>query len=64
MRLQLLGDPFERMATHDHLRGPIGAKHQQPRTLPPPGEVREQIEGRVITPVQVLEYQYQRALGR
>ena len=40
----------------------IGADEEQPRRLVAPREEREEIEGRGITPVQILENQDQRRL--
>ena len=44
--------------------GTVGADQEQPRGLPPPGDQREQIDGRRIAPVQVLEHEHEGRFGR
>ncbi len=60
MRLQLALRAFQRMVAENHLDGPIGPDHHEPGRIAPPREVPDQVERRVIAPVQILEREYQR----
>ena len=46
------------------LDGAIGADQEQPSGLLPPGDQREQVDGRRVAPVQVLENQHEGGVGR
>jgi hypothetical protein len=59
---QLLHDRPQRMVVRERAGRTIGPDDEEARTLGPPGERREQLERRVIAPVQVLEHQHQRPL--
>ena len=44
---------------HDRFNRPIRPDHQEAGGRPPPRQQRQQVQGRVITPVQVFEDQDQ-----
>ena len=46
-----------------HLTRPIRPEHQETGGGPPAGQQRQQIQRRMIAPVQVFEHQHQRPLG-
>ena len=56
VRLQLALDAFERMVAKDHVHRPVGPDHHQSRRVAPAREIGEQIERRIVAPVQVLEH--------
>ncbi len=53
-------DRQERVPPLRQVRRPAGGNHQQPRAVDPPGEIRQQIGGRWIGPVHVIERQHDR----
>ena len=61
LKLEFVLDALQRMIAVDHLRGPVGAEHQQPRRPSPPREQREEVQRRRIAPVQIFEHQNERA---
>ena len=61
---QLLDEGPQRMSRHDDVDGAIASDHEQARRLLPPPEHRQQIEGRMVAPVEVLEHQQNGRRGR
>ena len=62
VRLQLPLDALQRMLAEDDVDRPIRADHHQPCGVAAPGEVADQIERRVVAPVQILEHDDERRL--
>jgi hypothetical protein len=60
MLLEFLSDRSQRMFPPQRLDGPIRPHHQQPRRATPTRHVGEPIEGRDVTPVQILQDDDQR----
>ena len=63
VRLQLPLDAFQRVVAEDDVDRPIGADHHQPRRVAAPRQVADEIERRVVAPVQIFEHDDQRRLG-
>ena len=61
---QLLDHAPQRMRPQHRLHRAIRPQHQQPRRLPPLGQVGQELDRGVVTPVQVFEHQHQRRVGR
>ncbi len=57
------GDPSERMSAMQ-LIGPYGEHEQQPAAGGPGDQQREEVEGRPVGPLHVLEREHQRRAGR
>src|SRR5215216_2775256 len=60
---QLLFDSFERMSTRDQLRVAISSNQHQVRGPDSRCEVRDQVERRVVAPVQVFKNQHKGLFG-
>src|SRR5208337_336585 len=56
MNLQFLMDDPERVAADDDVTGPIGRKHQHGRLLLASRKARQNVQGCVITPMQIFNY--------
>ena len=54
---QLLNERPQRVSRHDDIHRAIASDHEQARRLLPPREHRQQIERRIVAPVEILEHQ-------
>ena len=54
--LQLALDPFQRVLTQNHVDRTVRADEHQSCAIAPPGEVGNQIECRVVTPMKIFEH--------
>ena len=61
---QLLLDGLQRMPARDELCRPVRTNDHQPGFAPLPRQVRDQVQRRVVAPVQVLQHEHQRRFGR
>ena len=64
VRLQLPLDALQRMVAEDDVDGPVSADHHQPRRIAAPREVADEIERRVVAPVQIFEHHDRAATRR
>ena len=55
--------PSQRVIAEDHIDWPVGADQQKTRRVTAPRQVRHEVQGRLIAPVQVLENDNQQAIG-
>ena len=62
VRLQLPLDAFQRVLSEDHVHRPVGADHHQPRRIAAARQIGDQVERRVVAPVQIFEHENQRRL--
>ena len=63
MRRELLLDDTERVRAHDHVDGTIGGEEHQASGLSAPGKGRDEIERRVVAPVDVFQHEHEWHLG-
>ncbi len=61
---QLARERADRMLVHDGVGGPVRAEHHETSGVGPPGDVRQQVDGGMVAPVQVLEHDDQRTVRR
>jgi hypothetical protein len=61
---QLEHDRADGMRLDDGVDGPVGAEHEEPRGLTPSRQPGDQVERRVVAPVQILEDEHEGAVGR
>ena len=59
MRLQFPLDGLQWMVTQHHVDRSIRPNHDQPRRVPAPCQISDEVHGRVVAPVQILEHQDQ-----
>jgi hypothetical protein len=64
VRLQLPLDLQERMLPAQHVRAAIGHHEQGGDRLEPAGDVGEQVDGRQVRPLQVVEEDHERLPAR
>src|SRR5262249_18497015 len=62
MHFQFLHEASQWMSIPIHLRWPIGANEQETSQLRPPRKTRDDIEGRVIAPMEIFQNQYEWSL--
>jgi hypothetical protein len=60
---QLLLDGAERVLTEDDVGRTVGGEQEEPNGLVSPREVRDQVERRVIAPLQIVEPEHETARG-
>ncbi len=64
MRLEVRLDRAQRVSPAVQLRRPVAAHHQQAGRLGPAGQEGDEIERRVVAPVEVLEDEHAGSVGR
>jgi hypothetical protein len=60
---QLLSERRHRMVVHDRVDRAVRPEQQQARRLAALRELRDQVERRAVTPVEVLEHQHEPGIG-
>ena len=61
---QLLFDGLQRMPARDELCRPVSTDDHQPRFASLPRHVRDQVQRRVVAPVQIFQHEHQRRFSR
>ena len=64
MHQEFAGDGVQGMGAQAGLGRAIGGQHQEPGRIPTPGHIRQPLQGRPVSPVQVFEDQDQRPFCR
>src|SRR5262249_60290719 len=60
---QLLKERLQRMSRYDDVHWTVAPENEQPRRLLPTCQHPEEVERRMITPVQILEYENERGVS-
>ena len=63
MRQKLVFDEFKRMRTEVDIFWSIGGNYEHPSRLAAPGQQRHEVEGGIVTPVEILQYEHEGFLG-